>query len=466
MTDPGNALRTSEERQIAAELMASIDAHTLGGVHAVDRIQVRQPDDVDPGTLLSTVHSGSHATGEEISGSFAPTELADLESDRRETVDRPNNTDDGTLTFSSGAADDSSAVGAANDVAAGGDDADTFVLSEAWGNGASDGGGDVGWTDVIELRDADGNILADGWSFDTASGSERQSVTVSGVPSDASLSAGTKNSDGTWTLTQEDFSGLTLVLAAGANPDLSLTATPTSTEVIGGDTTPAPENFDVPVDTDADAPTPTVNEVSGTEEPATTEAPVRDAASFGSDELSSPNLQIPTDETTENPIRVARRLMPDSETESEFVSPVAPEILGGQELSNSPIRANEELDENPAELNFGAIEPPARRNRVTTSLTAPPGTTTSAGQNSTTSSTDWAETTSSRRSVATTWCMAVTATTSCGVKAATIFSSAERATTNYWVTAVKIRWKGDRAVTTSMVEAASIPCPMPIRVPA
>src|SRR4029077_2067034 len=36
------------------------------------------------------------------------------------------------------------------------------------------------------------------------------SITITGVPSDATLSAGTKNSNGSWTLSPTDLSGLTI----------------------------------------------------------------------------------------------------------------------------------------------------------------------------------------------------------------------------------------------------------------
>ena len=82
MADPRGTLLTSEEQQLAAELMASIDVRTLGGSgDAVDRIQAPQRDDLDPGTLMSTVHSGSFVPGEEIGAALAPADFAGLEYD-------------------------------------------------------------------------------------------------------------------------------------------------------------------------------------------------------------------------------------------------------------------------------------------------------------------------------------------------------------------------------------------------
>ena len=51
------------------------------------------------------------------------------------------------------------------------------------------------------------------------------SVTISGVPTDASLSAGTKNSDGSWTLTPAQLTNLTLKAGAPATVSLTVTAT-------------------------------------------------------------------------------------------------------------------------------------------------------------------------------------------------------------------------------------------------
>jgi len=54
------------------------------------------------------------------------------------------------------------------------------------------------------------------------------SITISGVPADATLSAGTKNADGSWTLTPAQLTNLTL--KAGAATTASLTVTATNTQ--------------------------------------------------------------------------------------------------------------------------------------------------------------------------------------------------------------------------------------------
>jgi VCBS repeat-containing protein len=53
------------------------------------------------------------------------------------------------------------------------------------------------------------------------------SLTISGVPADATLSAGTHNADGTWSLTPAQLSGLTLTAGAATVTSLTVTATNT-----------------------------------------------------------------------------------------------------------------------------------------------------------------------------------------------------------------------------------------------
>ena len=62
------------------------------------------------------------------------------------------------------------------------------------------------------------------------------SVTITGVPSDASLSAGTKNSDGSWTLIPGQLAGLTL--KAGEVTTATLTVTATNTEGVTASSAP------------------------------------------------------------------------------------------------------------------------------------------------------------------------------------------------------------------------------------
>ena len=101
-------------------------------------------------------------------------------------------------------------------------------------------------------------------------GSESLSIVVSGVPTGGSLSAGTDNGDGTWTLTQGQLTGLTLTPPSDSDSDFTLTVTSTSTEATGGDTAQTVDTFDVTVNAVADAPTVTANDVSGNEDAAIT----------------------------------------------------------------------------------------------------------------------------------------------------------------------------------------------------
>ena len=93
----------------------------------------------------------------------------------------------------------------------------------------------------LSVSDATGNAdTAIAVSVTTAladtDGSESLSITVSGVPTGASLSAGIDNGDGTWTLTPAQLSGLTVTPPAGSTTDFALSVSATSTEASGGDT--------------------------------------------------------------------------------------------------------------------------------------------------------------------------------------------------------------------------------------
>ena len=97
-------------------------------------------------------------------------------------------------------------------------------------------------------------------------GSESLSITVSGMPAGAALSAGTDNHDGTWTLTPGQLGGLTVTPPANSDGDFTLNVTATSTEANGGDTASTVASFDVTVGAVADAPTLAVQNVAGLED--------------------------------------------------------------------------------------------------------------------------------------------------------------------------------------------------------
>ncbi len=83
-------------------------------------------------------------------------------------------------------------------------------------------------------------------------GSERLSITISGVPGGASLSAGTDNGDGTWTLEEGDLDGLTVTPPTDSDIDFDLSVSVTSTEIATGETSTVTDTFTVEVDAVAD----------------------------------------------------------------------------------------------------------------------------------------------------------------------------------------------------------------------
>ncbi|NEN90393.1 MAG: tandem-95 repeat protein, partial [Okeania sp. SIO3H1] len=76
-------------------------------------------------------------------------------------------------------------------------------------------------------------------SFVDTSGSETLSITISGVPEGATLSAGTDQGDGTWQLTVEELENLTLTPSSAEQTEVlnfELTVTATATETANDDT--------------------------------------------------------------------------------------------------------------------------------------------------------------------------------------------------------------------------------------
>ena len=168
------------------------------------------------------------------------------------------------------------------DAAEGGEDAFTYTMQDADGDTASA----TLTIDVSEEQDttasdptlntADAAGLEDNdIPLDIAAGlgdldgSETLSISIAGVPNDASLSAGTKNDDGTWSVAPEDLAGLTIRPPLHSNEDFQLTVTATSTEANGGDTATTTATIDVDVTGVADAPTLSATVGEPTETPAT-----------------------------------------------------------------------------------------------------------------------------------------------------------------------------------------------------
>ena len=94
------------------------------------------------------------------------------------------------------------------------------------------------------------------------------SITISGVPAGAVLSAGTNNGNGTWTLTPAQLTGLTITPPANSDADFTLTVTATATESASGATATSSSILSVVVNAVADAPTVTVTNVTGNEDTA------------------------------------------------------------------------------------------------------------------------------------------------------------------------------------------------------
>ena len=105
--------------------------------------------------------------------------------------------------------------------------------------------------------------LADG------DGSESLSdLTLSGLPEGASLSAGNRQSDGTWTVRAGDLPGLALTVSDALADDFMLTVSVTATEASNGDAKTAVTTIAVTVDNEASAPELTVAPAAGNEDSA------------------------------------------------------------------------------------------------------------------------------------------------------------------------------------------------------
>ena len=110
-----------------------------------------------------------------------------------------------------------------NNVIRGGDVGETIsgaggndvIFGEGGGAGTVDGDATADLTINVELIDTDG--------------SETAVIVVTGLPDEASLSAGTRNPDGSWTLSTSDLPGLT-VTAPAETPSFELSVTTTVTD--------------------------------------------------------------------------------------------------------------------------------------------------------------------------------------------------------------------------------------------
>jgi len=117
------------------------------------------------------------------------------------------------------------------------------------------------------LEDGDIPITINAALIDT-DGSETLSVTIGDVPDGATLSAGTDNGDGTWTIDPADLDGLSVTPPADSDADFTLSVSVTATETLSGDTSTVTASLDVSVEAVADAPTLETADASGTEDNA------------------------------------------------------------------------------------------------------------------------------------------------------------------------------------------------------
>ena len=92
-------------------------------------------------------------------------------------------------------------------------------------------------------------------------GSESVSIIVGGVPDGATLSAGTDNGDGTWSLETDQLDGLTMVAPAGVHGEFDLTVVATSQEDDGAS---IDQVATLKVEIEDPTPEPVKTEVSGT----------------------------------------------------------------------------------------------------------------------------------------------------------------------------------------------------------
>ncbi|MEM7291886.1 MAG: hypothetical protein AAF420_00660, partial [Pseudomonadota bacterium] len=99
-------------------------------------------------------------------------------------------------------------------------------------------------------------------------GSENLSLMITGVPLSASLSAGTHNGDGSWTVTSEQLEGITFTPPANFSGTLDMTLIHTATESSSGSAVTDTVPFQVHVGGVADAPTVVANSAAGLEDTA------------------------------------------------------------------------------------------------------------------------------------------------------------------------------------------------------
>ncbi len=122
---------------------------------------------------------------------------------------------------------------------------------------------------ILDVADASGNedsAIALDINAGLTDSSEALSVTISGVLDGATLSAGTDNGDGTWSLSSDDLEGLTITPADDFSGSFDLGVTATSAD--GEDVATTTDSITVDVTGVADAPTLETDDASGSEDSA------------------------------------------------------------------------------------------------------------------------------------------------------------------------------------------------------
>ncbi|WP_033069207.1 Ig-like domain-containing protein [Thalassospira australica] len=122
---------------------------------------------------------------------------------------------------------------------------------------------------ILDVADASGSedsAIALDIDAGLTDSSETLAVTISGVPDGATLSAGTDNGDGTWSLSSDDLEGLTLTPADDFSGSFDLGVTAQSAD--GEDVATTTDTLTVDVAGVADAPTLETSDASGSEDNA------------------------------------------------------------------------------------------------------------------------------------------------------------------------------------------------------
>ena len=124
---------------------------------------------------------------------------------------------------------------------------------------------------------------------------ESLSIAIEGVPDGATLSAGTDNGGGSWTLAAGDLANLTITPAADSDDDFALTVTATATRTDNGTTAVSTGTVTVDVAALADTPSLTVQGASGDEgTPIALDIGAALSDTDGSESLSITIAEVPT----------------------------------------------------------------------------------------------------------------------------------------------------------------------------